>query len=518
MENSSLPEEKKKNRILNWLKNPDNLGFMIILLFIIGLRFYYFILTKDQPVWWDESEYLSKAKAIAGLVSYDSVSIRSPIFPGVLSIFFFLGITNEVVMRFFALFLPSILVVILTYFLVRQMYPDKRIALLSMIIMGVLWEHVFYSNRFHTENIALLFEFLALIVFYKSYLKKEKTWFINPKYSLIYVFLLTLISFLFRPGNIIFAPPLILFILLLNKDKVLTKKWLMSGAVFVVAIIASFIFTDIPQSFLKQYLHLDWPIGWNSMTAFYGFFQSVITPIPSLLFYAFLIGFFIVLFKVLLIGDKIKNLKPNSEDLEFKSNILNLLLLLGIVFLFVFIMRATLFEYRWFFPLLPAMLAFTGKGVIEFSSIVVSLIKYKNLSKILILVLLLFGAYNQVVHADSIIKLKVDSYSQVRDAAIWLKQNFDKSEQVMTVSYPQTVYYSEMKVLDYSEITSSSAFEDYLNVNKPRLLEVSGFENHPAWTNDWLSANQERAKPIKVYFADAEQKQPILIIYEIVYV
>jgi len=507
----------KKEKIISWFKDPYNLVFVLAIVFIVGLRFYYFTLTKNQPIWWDESEYMSKAKAIAGLVEYQSVSIRSPLFPGLMSIFFFLGITNEVVMRFLALFLPSIIVVLLTYFLVKQMYPDKRVALISMILMGVLWEHLFYSNRFHTENIALIFEFLAILVLYQCYFKKQELYFIKAKYSLIYVLLFTVLSFLFRPGNILFAPAIILFLIIVNKDKIFNKKGLIGLIIFAFLLICSFIFTNIPQSFLNQYLHLDVPLGWNSLTVFYGFFQSVISPIPSILFYALLIGFIVILFKSSIILDKIKSIKVDSEDLEFKSNIFNLLLILTVLFIFVFIMRATIFEYRWFFPLLPAMLAFTSKGIIFFSNFIGSITKSKYFSAILVLLILFFGAYNQVVHADSIIKVKVDSYSEVRDAAIWAKQNYDKSEEILTISYPQTVYYSEMNVLSYSEIASSSDFDEFLNINKPKLLEISGFENHPSWINDWIADNEKRITPVRVYFADESQQQPLLILYEISY-
>src|SRR4051812_48400906 len=39
------------------------LGLGLLVVFLI--RVYYLALTNNQPVWWDESEYLIKAKAIA---------------------------------------------------------------------------------------------------------------------------------------------------------------------------------------------------------------------------------------------------------------------------------------------------------------------------------------------------------------------------------------------------------------------------------------------------------------------
>ncbi|MFA5258564.1 MAG: hypothetical protein WC979_03780 [Candidatus Pacearchaeota archaeon] len=517
MENSEETIKKRKDKIKGWFKNPYNLTFFAIILFAIAIRFYYFWLTKNQPIWWDESEYMSQAKAIAGLLQYDTSSIRSPIFPAFMSIFFFLGITSEPIMRFLALFIPSVLVIVLTYFMIKEMYLDKRIALISTILVSVLWEHLFYSNRFHTENFALIFQFLALFILFRCYIKSKDFYFINHKYSLIWILLFSIVSMAFRPGNVMFIPALLLLVVLLNKDKLLTKSSLIIIGLLIVAIISAFIFTSIPQNFLSTYTHFSDPIGWNSFNVFYGFYESPISYIPSLLFYGFLIGLAMIFFRTVLVLDNIKTFKVDSENLEFKSDLFNLLLLFSTLFVFVFIMRANSFEYRWFFPLLPAMLAFTGKGIIEFSEYIGSFIKSKYFVSALIILIVILGAYSQMIHADQIIKFKVDSYSQVRDAALWIKDNYPKNTQVLSISYPQTVYYSERNVSTYSSIKNSSEFNNYLASNKPAILEVSIFESHPEWLNSWINDNKDKLTPINAYFADKEQTQPVLVLYRLGY-
>jgi hypothetical protein len=104
--------------------------------------------------------------------------------------------------RFLGLFIPALIVLVLAYFMIKEMYPDMKVALISAAILSVLWEHIFYSNRFHTENFALIFEFLAIFILFKGYMKKEKIWFLQPKYSLVVALLFSLISVIFRPGNI----------------------------------------------------------------------------------------------------------------------------------------------------------------------------------------------------------------------------------------------------------------------------------------------------------------------------
>ena len=66
--------EKRKKRIKKWIgkwwANNYNKIFFAIFIFAIILRFYFFLNTLDQAVWWDEADYLSHAKRIAGKFSF----------------------------------------------------------------------------------------------------------------------------------------------------------------------------------------------------------------------------------------------------------------------------------------------------------------------------------------------------------------------------------------------------------------------------------------------------------------
>ena len=173
MEESELIPKEKKEKIKNWLRDKNNFFLVLAFISILIIRVYFFILTKNQPMWWDESEYMAAAKSYAGIGHYGLGSTRLPGFPILASFFFRFGLENEVLLRFFLAFIPSILVIFLLYLCIKEMYSDKKIAIVSILILSVLWEHVFYSNRFHTENSALIFELLAILVLFKSYLKKE---------------------------------------------------------------------------------------------------------------------------------------------------------------------------------------------------------------------------------------------------------------------------------------------------------------------------------------------------------
>ena len=138
--------------------------------------------------------------------------------------------------------------------------------------------------------------------------------------------------------------------------------------------------------------------------------------------------------------------------------------------------------------------------------------KYMLFAIIFIVLLMMFVQYQ---HADELIKYKTNSYGPVKDASTWIKANSPTSAKVLSISYPQTVYYSERNVSTYSRIHSAEEFKQYLIENKPQFLIVSIFEPHDAWVFNWTAEQQAKGNvvPVQGYFADAAQTQPTLIVY-----
>mgnify|MGYP001607186325 FL=1 len=497
MESSENPEErlsKKKEKIINWLKNPYNLTLAIVFISIILLRFYYFWMTKNQPVWWDESEYLSAAKNYAGIVDFKLASLRLPGLSLLVSIFYILGINQEPVIRFFICFMPSIILIFTFYFLIKEMYPDKKIALISTIILGVLWENLFYSNRFQTENISVIFEFIALLIFFKFYVKKEKSGIKTLALSLSGVLLFSVLSVLIRPGSITFLPSVFLFFIIINQSFITsgrnkTLSYVLITLFVILSILVLFNLKSIP--IISGNYHPDWKINWSSLTIFNGYFESVVPNIPAVFLYAFLLGLILALFNVFVLIDRIKDIHRDNNHMNFKSDIFNLFLLFSVLFAFIFLIRAPAIEFRWFFMALPPILVFTSRGVIGFSEFIGDFIKNKKVTIMIIFLIVSLGVYNQVVHADNIIKLKLDSYSQVREAGLWIKQNSEPKDIVVSASLPQNTFYSERKTITFNDPLNPFASnvlteEEFMKVLKnmtPRYYIVSIFESSmPQWT------------------------------------
>src|SRR3989338_8017051 len=191
--------EIKKDKIKAFLKNKHNLAFVLILLFAIGIRLYYFDITKDQAIWWDESDYLAYAKNLAGYHSNWIITTQhNSLYPYLAALFFQLNL-SEVIVKFFLQFIPSILSVVLVYFICKEMYEDKRIALIASFLMAVLWEHLFNTVRFHIDILALFTGLLAIYVFWKGYEKKEKIFGkINPNWAIPLTVILSILTYTVR--------------------------------------------------------------------------------------------------------------------------------------------------------------------------------------------------------------------------------------------------------------------------------------------------------------------------------
>lgn len=504
--------QSKFDKFKIWLKDPYNLGFFLIFLSALALRLYYFILTKNQPVWWDESSYLAAAKNYVGIGFYHLESIRLPLFPFLISLFYRFGIYNEGILRFFLLFIPSIIFIFIAYVLLNKMYSRKGVALISLIIITVLWEHLFYSNRFHTENLAMIFEFLAIIFTVKlySWVKQSKK---SRIYNILAIIILSFLSVLARPGNLIFVPGLFMFLIILaiihSKYSERTKNILFILVFIVLPILFILLLPTISKiSLFSTYYHPESSLGWKSLTVFSGFYLNN-TLLGKIFFSSLIIGFVVYLIKLILIFDKIKIFI--KEDKDFSSNTLNLLIILSVFFSMIFILRANSFEYRWFFPLLPGMLAFTSSGLLIIGDWLKKIVSSKNIIILVLVFLLILGIIPQISYSNQIIKVKLDSYSQVKDSGLWIKENTNISDILISDSVPQHSYYSERKVMNFNQ--TKEQFEEFKKEVNPNYAIVSLFENYPSWVYDWIE-NTTEITPIKVYYTDMAKTQPILIIYK----
>ncbi|MEK6934844.1 MAG: hypothetical protein AABW46_03125, partial [Nanoarchaeota archaeon] len=130
----------------------------------------------------------------------------------------------------------------------------------------------------------------------------------------------------------------------------------------------------------------------------------------------------------------------------------------------------------------------------------------------------------EIKQADFVIKNKKDTYLQVKEAALWMKENSDVNDKIFSVSKPQTFYYSQRETLTYTEfltengeyelIEDSEKFEEFLLEERPKYVTVSIFEYLPPWINPYIEEHRNMFFPVQGYLMG---NQPVLIIYEVNY-
>ena len=115
---TNLKERKAKIRkkIEYIIKNKEKVLLYTLLAFVIILKLYYFSVTINQAVWWDEGDYLAVAKELT-LDREDPewwthfTGMRPMLVPLIWAFLFLLNF-GEPIIRFLTLLIPSILTII----------------------------------------------------------------------------------------------------------------------------------------------------------------------------------------------------------------------------------------------------------------------------------------------------------------------------------------------------------------------------------------------------------------------
>jgi uncharacterized membrane protein len=117
---------------------------------------------------------------------------------------------------------------------------------------------------------------------------------------------------------------------------------------------------------------------------------------------------------------------------------------------------------------------------------------------------------------------KLTSYGEVMLGSIWMKENSNPGDIVISASYPQTAYYSERSTFSFDnkgnpearEVQNKSEFEEFVRTNRPKFIMVSVFQHHPDWVQEYIIENQDSLAPVQAYH---QGEQPVLIVYEVKY-
>ncbi len=494
--------ENRKEKVISWMKDKYNLFFLGVLVLSIIIKIYYFILTKNQPLWYDEAEYMSGGVHWAFGVPFEFSPQRPILFHFLIALLLKVGL-REITIKFILSTLPSILIIAFSYLLVKEMY-DKRTALVTSFLFGVFWMTIFYAMRMMTDMLSLFFGILSFYLFWKAYVKDDKQY-----YLWIMGFVISL-AFMVRLIGVLFGLTIFLFLIFADRLKILKNKHLWISLFFVIVSLIPFLlwynsyhgnaFEFIGSNVGEgQAGAASLPIAWHLLKF-----------IPAYLQTTFLIIFFIGLLTTanLIMGlDLFFKYKKKSLYADF----FNLLCLIFVLAFFVFYFKIA--EDRWMIAMSVPLFIFVSKGIIFIYDKTESILN-KYLAIIFVVLILFFGAYSQLKFADELVKNKKETYLQIKEAALWIKENSEKDDIIFSNSITQNTYYSERKTLPFG--TNESEFLERVKETNPKYLVVSAFESYPGWASSPSGPSKkfrEIATPVNVIFMDAQQQQPAVIIY-----
>ncbi|MAG47631.1 hypothetical protein CL617_03420 [archaeon] len=511
MEEEEKSDNELKKKIKKFLDNKWNLLLVLILLFSFILRLYYFIITSNQVLFWDSGEYMSMSLHWVKGVFYDFNVQRPPLFPFLIAIFMKLGF-GEVVTKFFLEFIPSMLTVFLSYLIGKEFY-NRRTGVAIALLMSVFWLGLFVSNRLLPDIPLLFFTLLAVYYFWKGYVKEKKQWYIY----LIGLFLG--LAFLIKLTAALTGFVFLAYLLLADRFRFLkSKKLWLSFFILLIVLVPFFVYDKVqfgdPTAFLFGSHVTDnpagisgKPIGWHILgfncegKNFCNFFKWFGSELFYILFFIGLLSFYKLFIGFDLIFKKEGNLK-------LKADLFMILWLLINLLYFVFLERDV--EDRWLIPIALPFFYVVYRGIM----LIYDLIKKYNrqLAILAVVSLFLVGSFYELKQADASIKSKIDSFAQLKDAGLFIKENSNENDIVFSKSVPQTTYYAERGV--YGIPGGKEEFISQSRELKPKYMIVSIFEQHVESILNFPNEFPNTLVPVQGYFADAQQTRPVLIIYE----
>ena len=465
-------------------------------------------MTKTQPLWWDEADYLTTGKMFAG---YDLDFIISPrrtfllplLFAGILKLG--LGeLTGRLMMLLF-----SFAGVYLTYLVGREMY-GKKTGLIASFAMSVFYLHLFFTSRFLTSLPATTLLIASIFFFWKDYVKEPNT------KGMIFAGIFFGLAVFMRSATLMMAIPFGVFLLVKERHKILTNKKLWIFAFTALIILSPFViwlFANYENP-IQKFTGIGegrWDSGgsdvpfWGNSPKFIAFFPTYLQT-PWL--YVFILGFVILVANIIIGFDLLL-----KKDKKLTRDLFIILWIIVPIFVYGYLTRKSYMEPRYLMYIFPAVFIVLGEATLKISSF---LKKYqKHLGILFIIVILSTGAFYQLKHADSLIKSKKDSYREVKEAALWVKERSGPTDVIFTASYPQTLYYAERKLDGFhknlDEYTSIEQIEEEVIQNNPRYFIASVFQPFPQLAYQYPEQNQDKLVPVQAY---QQNNQPVLIIYE----
>ncbi len=410
MEEYQEIKENKENsffsRITEFLKNPLNLAFLVVLFLGIAIRLKYFFI---ESMWTDESAYLLYGSRIAVNPSY----IFDPVFNnGIYIPYILIGILDIFTSTFIAgramALTFSIIGIIFSYLLGKEV-KDRYVGLGLALLFTFNHEIFFNSTRTLTDAPAATM-FVVVMYFLVKYEKSAKI------KHLSYMIIALMLAFLTKPQTFLLLPIIALYYILrftLTEDIKELKHFVRKKSFYIaLCLVALFLFWQGNYIYRNTIANL---------TLYFDFVKLLPYMVSWTIIVLFLIGVCFAL------------IYRKKEHLLILSWL--------IVGYGVFLMYRTLVQPRYILPVLPAIFMLALIGIYEVL-FYVKLLGKINIPKFVPLLLIAFVAYGYYTLGDVIAQQKVFTYTGYEEAGEFLKQNVDTTKSIVLVgsTSPSTLY------------------------------------------------------------------------------
>ncbi len=489
---------EKSNNSLIFLKKHQNLVFLLILLVAFGIRLYYFSITHDQPLWWDEADYMSYARRIGKDLDINDIwyyrrTFFLPLFWGVM---FKLGF-GEASIRFTEL-LFGLGLVLFGYLVGKEIF-NKPVGLIVATGLAFSRLTLFLGTKFLTEIPATFFFLAGLWFFWKGYVKKQ-----NNKFIWLAGLFVGLAIFT-RFALLLCLIPLGFYVFFSEKGRFWKNKHILIALLIVFLVLTPF-FIKYKQhyggisDFIKHYTDFgateEEKSEYMGIAGIWGYLKAVVLSDFGKIFLIFMVVG-CALFLDFITTDKIF-----TDSNVRLSWFIFLWILIPLLFHGMFSLYV---EERYLLWTYPAFLMLIGLGVTKIYNFSKKHGKSASMAVLCLMVaLIILNSLGGIKTGGELINNKLNSYGPVKDASVWIKDNSKPKDIVISNSIPQTQYYSERSVY----MTPNQSYLESLN---PKYIIVSIFENSPKWFYKY--PEEKKLQVARVYFLDEAQTKPSLIVY-----
>ena len=469
-----------ENKKLSWIK--ENYLLIGVLIFAFIIRLYFFIKIGDQAFFWDSAEYGNIARAWAFNIPY----IFHPVRPVLLSFIWSLCLRiipgSEFLPRMLILVL-SMLSVYAMYLLGKEMFNEK-VGLLTAFFMSINYLNLFYSFRILTDIPALAFFTLAMYFFYKYF----KT---NKAKCFYWAAAMTAIGTLFKISIVAILVIVLVYLLITERLRFFKKKEIWIGGIIFLLILSPYLiwgYMEFGGFVIKQAMDFHSPgeheLEISYLQLYFNNTKGYLKQLPSYFGGIILLGFIggLVLMRRLLYGLDILFSKKEPESITKKELKRDLFLFLSFIIPFIIVVRSLVYvDMRILIIAYPAILVIASYGIIKVYDYIIGdgagEVDIKKVLSIMFIVFILFMSSYGLKQTNLAIMSKVNSYGEVKQAGLWLKQNTLSTEAIITTSVTQIRYYSERETFDFVE--TKEEFEQLLKDNPQiKYYILSVFEQH----------------------------------------